>query len=270
MVGSFFLEVNAWQAWLIYIGLCVIVFVLVLLLASLICRLHLEMSRKRAVSKAMKVTEGMGGNNASCLHGEELAPALKNKQIAFANFPLSEGSETLYTPPFEGSDPSLFIAGRTLVLAIPLEDYDEKIDETLNRLANGFDDALKLLYTKSLFYSNVVLIVANNAAEAARVKKPNARVVIGISGLIKELLRLARNPSPFKAEEGLNALYATFPDIRLLMKEDGEFDPRIVKGKEIIDKKDQEVPFDAKKDGDTIYTFHLYRGRALQKTRKEQ
>jgi hypothetical protein len=270
MSGLLLVGLEYWSAFLLYVGICVVLFVLVLLLALLFRRIHNAAVRKRALSKAFKVTEGIGGNNVSCLHGEELAPALKNKQIAFANFPLSEGSETLYTPPEDGNEASFFVAGKTLLLAIPLENYDEKVAENLARICEGYNNALKLLFNKSLVYTPMVLVIANNASEAARVKNPSTKVVIGISGLIKELLRLSRYSSSYSANDTLNTLYSVFPDIRLLLKEDRDCDPRIEKGKKIVDRKNGPIVYNPKEDGDLIYTFHLYEGRSLQKPKKEQ
>jgi hypothetical protein len=270
MMSLLVLDLLPSQTFFIFLALCVALFVIVLIVTVLCLKIHQAGVRKRALHKAFKVTEGIGGNNISCLHGEELAPALKNKQIAFANFPLSEGSETLYTPPEDGSEPSLFVAGKTLIMAVPLENFNEKTQENLGRISDGYNSALKLLFTRSAIYSPLLLVVANNASEASRVKNNSAKVVIGISGLIKEMLRLSRNASPYDAGETLNALYSVFPDIRLLLKEDRECDPRIEKGKKIIDRKDGSFPYNPKEDGDTIYTFHLYEGRQLQKPRKEQ
>jgi hypothetical protein len=270
MIGLVFLSLDPYPAFLGYFALCAVLFVLTLLIGFLVRTIHTSASRKRAVRKAMKVTEGLGGNDASCLHGEELAPALKNKSIAYVAFPLSEGAETLYCPPKDSDDPSLFVSGRSIVLAVPLEDYDEKISANLNRIVESYNNGLHSLYGKKGAYQATLLVLANNASEAARVKSDAGKVVIGLSGLIKELLRLARYPGIYAAEDTLDSLYALFPDIRLLMKEDKDCDPRYVKGKAIVTKKGEDIRFDRRNDGDLYYSFHLYDGRKMQKTRKEK
>jgi hypothetical protein len=270
MVGQVYLALNPYPAFWVYFGLCAVLFALLLLILFLVRIIHTSSVRKRAIHKAMKVTEGLGGNDASCLHGDELAPALKNKAIAYVAFPLSEGAETLYYPPKDSDDPSLFISGRSIVLAVPLEDYDEKISANLKRIVDGYNSGLQSLYGKKGTYQSALLVLANNASEAARVKSDVGKVVIGLSGLIKELLRLSRYPGAYSGEDTLNSLYALFPDIRLLMKEDKDCDPRYVKGKAIVTKKGEDIRFDKKTDGDLYYSFHLYDGRKMQKPRRER
>jgi hypothetical protein len=259
-----------YQDFLWVLGLCIVLFALTLFFVWFFRMLHGKAVRHRAIRKASKVAEGLGGNDSSCLHGEELAPALRNKQIRYVAFPLSEGSEILYAPPKDSDAPSLFVAGHSLVLTSPLEDFDEEKAAALHHIAESYNSTLKTLYGKSGSYSDTLLVIANNASEAARVKTTSAKVVIGISGLIKELLRLSRNVAPFSGEGTLDTLYASFPDVRLLMKEDREFDPRFEKGKPYIDSKGNTVLFDAAHDGDTIYSFHLYSGRKMQKGKKEE
>src|SRR5574344_163093 len=253
-----------------YLGLCIVLFVALLLILLLTRIIHASAVKNRAIHKAMKITEGLGGNDASCLHGDELAPALKSKAIAYVAFPLSEGIETLDAPPKDSDEPSLFVAGRSLVFAVPLEDYDDKISANLKRIVDSYNNGLLSLYGKKGNYQSVIVVLANNASEAARVKNDAGKVVIGLSGLIKELLRLGRYPGTYSGAETLNSLYALFPDIRLLMKEDKDIDPRYVKGKAIVTRKGEDLSFDPKTDGDIYYSFHLYQGRKMQKPRKEK
>jgi len=250
-------------------ALAFLLFLLFLALVAIIEKIHRNATRKRAVKKAAKISEGLGGNATSFLPGQEIVLALKNKAIAYVGFPLAEGPEILYKTPSDSSDPSLFLAGNSLVMALPLEEYDEQAGVRLSQIAAGFNASLSTLYGKKGTYTPFFFVIANNASEAARVKNPVAKVLIGLSGLINELLRLARTSGVFDGAAGLNALYAAFPNVRLLMKEDRECDPRLVKGKMVIDHKNETIPYDLKEEGDSIYSFHLYAGRSLQKTKKE-
>jgi hypothetical protein len=253
----------------VFFAIAFLFIALLLLLFSLIGKIHNDALRKRAVRKASRISEGLGGNNSCYLHGDDIVSALKNKAITYVAFPLAEGPEILYKSPSDSTDPSLFIAGKSLVMALPLEDYDEKAPETLARIADGFNRALTNLYGKKGVYSPVFYVIANNASEASRVTNNSAKVVIGLAGFIKELLHLARSVGLYDGRDGLNALYAVYPDVRLLMKEDRECDPRIQKGKMLIDRKEETVLYDPKEEGDSLYSFHLYAGRSLQKPRKE-
>jgi hypothetical protein len=263
-----YLSVSSSTYPLVFFALAFLLFLLFLLLASICEKIHNRALRDRAVKKASKISEGLGGSS-SFLHGEEIVSALKNKAISYVAFPLCEGPEILYKSPTDSSDPSLFIAGKTLVMALPLEEYSEKGPEALTRIAEGFNNALSALYGKKGAYLPSFYVIANNASEAARVKNTTARVVIGLSGFIKELLRLARTSGVYSGLDGLNALYAVYPDVRLLMKEDRECDPRLEKGKMVVDRKDERVPYNPKDEGDSLYSFHLYAGRSLQKAKRE-
>jgi hypothetical protein len=250
-------------------ALAFLLFLLFLALVAIIEKIHRSAARKRAIKKANKISEGLGGNATSFLPGQEIVLALKNKAIAYVGFPLAEGAEILYKTPTDSSDPSLFLAGHALVMVLSLEEYDEKAGLRLSQIASGFNTSLSTLYGKKGSYAPFFFVIANNASEAARVKNPVAKVVIGLPGLINELLRLARTNGVFDGTDGLNALYAAYPDVRLLMKEDRECDPRYEKGKMVIDHKNETIAYDPKEEGDSIYSFHLYAGRALQKGKKE-
>jgi len=269
MKGMIFLSLPGPAYPFVFFALAFLFIVLLLLLFALVGKIHNKALRKRAVRKASRISEELGGNCSSYLHGEEIVSALKNKAIAYVAFPLAEGPEILYKSPSDSADPSLFIAGKSLVMALPLDEDDKKAPEALSRIADGYNRALKDLYGKKGAYFPIFYVIANNASEASRVKNSTAKVVIGLSGFIKELLRLARSSGLYSGRDGLNALYAIYPDVRLLMKEDRECDPRIEKGKMLIDRKEETVVYDPKEEGDSLYSFHLYAGRSLQKPRKE-
>jgi hypothetical protein len=259
------LEIGSTLSLVLAIGLAIVIFIIVALLGILARSIFGKIKEHRILAKAHAVAGSLGSDDSYRLYGEELSNALHNSQIAYLSFPLVDSGKGLYMPPKSPNDACFYLAGAYLCAVLPLENYDSRVNDQVAQIAARFNDNLKSLKKKGSF-TPVVLLIANNENEASQARDlPNANVAVGLSGLIQQLLKLSRKPSAYGADLSLDILYCTFPDLRLLLREDNQFDPVEISGKRFIDKDGKRVPFSTKDNGDSIYSFHFYHGMAVAK-----
>lgn len=235
-------------------GICLLVFILILIFAALIKKLRRKTNQKAAVSKANRIAERMEGESVPLFDGASIAKEIASASVAFVNHRLYISNTLVYEPPEQESQMSVYLAGKNVLGVIAGESYDADLLRQVNLIASLLNKTEKNGKKGPDFGSQVIVVCYNQAEVASFAGLSGVVPVLGFSGLIAKLLFYKKSPSNAYS---LALLYSAFPDIYLLLCEDEQYCVSSEKGS-ITYYADDGVKktYDPKKD-DFLYTPYI-------------